>query len=65
MVVEVGEGELRSLRGQFHRKAGSDAVGALPVHQSEALDISGCEHSADLRINPKPKEKSEQRSDLR
>lgn len=51
VVVEVGERELRSIRGQLHREAAVDAVGALPVHKSKALGVSRGKHSGDLRTD--------------
>lgn len=48
VVVEVSERELRSVRGHLHWEAVADAVGALPVHESEALGVPGGKDSGDL-----------------
>lgn len=38
-VVEVAVGQLRPLGGDLHGEAAGDAVGALLVHQREALEV--------------------------
>lgn len=56
VIVKVGERELRSVCGQLHREAVADAVGALPVHESEALGIPGGKRGGDLWTGDKSKE---------
>lgn len=56
-MVEVGEWELCSICGQLHREAAVDAVGALPVHKSNALGVSGGKHGGDLKTSDESKER--------
>lgn len=38
-VVKVAVGELRSISGHLYREARRDAVGALSIDQSKALEV--------------------------
>jgi len=50
-VVEAGVGQLRALCGNLHGEAAGDSVGALTVHQSEALEVPWSKDGGNLREN--------------